>query len=770
MTILIIEDDAGISELLKDKFEECGYKTACAQSAGEALAWLEVHSPYLMVLDYGLPDMNAKELIGELKQRERPLPDFIVSTGQGDERIAVDMMKLGARDYIVKDAHFLEMLSEVVRRVSKEIENENKLKRAEEALRESEVKYRQVVENATEGIFVIQDESYCYVNPRGAEIFNTTRERILSGKLYEFVHPEDRMACANQVSLRKKGKTASDLLVHRIIDTIGNEKWVEVRGVSILWEGKHASMCFVIDITKRKQVEDSLRESEEKFSRTFHNAPLLITISNLEDGTYIDVNEEFLKVTGFAREEVIEKTSVELGWIRAEDRARLAEIIGTDGRISGMELSLTAKGGKETTCLWSGIIITIRGKACLLSLAQDISEHKRSEKENARLEDQYRQAQKVEAIGRLAGGVAHDLNNLLTPILGYGEMLMDDFGSDDPRRSKVELIVKAGDRAKDLVRQLLSFARKQTLEYKSVDINKIIGGFEKLLRRIIREDITLEIIPSPEIRTIRADIGQIEQVIMNLAINAQDAMPQGGCLTMETALTELDEKYAASRPGVLPGLYVMLAVSDTGCGMDKETIGKIFEPFFSTKGDQGTGMGLATVYGIVKQHGGNIWVYSEPGKGATFKIYLPVSEDAHIETKTREKPALKGKETLRGSETILLAEDSKQARILVLTMLEQHGYTIIEAENGIKALAALDSHDGPVHLLLTDVVMPGMNGKDLFAKASEKRSDLKVLYMSGYTENVIVHRGVLDEGVHFIQKPFTVKSLVAKVREVLDND
>ncbi len=398
-------------------------------------------------------------------------------------------------------------------------------------------------------------------------------------------------------------------------------------------------------------------------------------------------------------------------------------------------------------------------------LQQEISDRKQAEEEKARLEGQYRQAQKVEAIGRLAGGVAHDLNNLLVPILGYGEMLVDDFSPEDARRESARQIVNAGFRARNLVRQLLAFSRKQALEYRTLDLNKIIGGFEKLLRRTIREDIGIKIILSPDIRTIRADIGQIEQVIMNLAVNAQDAMPQGGKLILETAMAELDEEYAASRPGVQPGSYVMLAVSDTGCGMDEETCEQIFDPFYSTKGEQGTGMGLATVYGIVKQHGGNIWVYSESGKGASFKVYLPVSEETHIEKKTLKKAA----EDTHGSETILLVEDNEKVRGFIYTILKRMGYTVLKAENGAEALPVLASHAGQVNLLLTDVVMPGMSGKALFAKAAEKHPDLKVLYMSGYTGNVIVHRGVLDEGIAFIQKPFPVKALAAKVREVLDN-
>ena len=394
---------------------------------------------------------------------------------------------------------------------------------------------------------------------------------------------------------------------------------------------------------------------------------------------------------------------------------------------------------------------------------KDVTERKRIAEENARLEAEYHQAQKVESIGRLAGGVAHDLNNLLSPILGYAEMLLDDFNPEDVRRESVDQILFAGFRARDLVRQLLAFGRKQTLKYMPVDMNRVTDNFRKLLRHTIREDIEIEVIPSPDLGAIMADIGQIEQVIMNLAINAQDAMPEGGHLTIETVPADLVEDDAAGYEGVQPGKYVLLRVSDTGSGVDDETRKHLFEPFYSTKGEHGTGLGLATVYGIVRQHGGNVRVCSEPGKGTTFKVYLPVSEEAHVEEITREKTSM----DLGGSETILLVEDNEQVSLLAHSILKRQGYRVLVAGNGPEALTVLASYDDPVHLLLTDVVMPEMNGKELFTQISEMYSGLKVLYMSGYTDNVIVHSGVLEEGTAFIKKPFTVKALASKVREVL---
>ncbi len=394
----------------------------------------------------------------------------------------------------------------------------------------------------------------------------------------------------------------------------------------------------------------------------------------------------------------------------------------------------------------------------------DITEHKRSQKEREKLRELLLQSQKIEAIGQLAGGIAHDLNNLLSPIIGYGEILQTQLGDRDPRHKAVDAILSAGLRARDLVRQLLAFSRKQTLVFKPVNINQTIEGFQKLLRRTIREDITIEIILAPRIQPVMADAGQIEQIIMNLAVNAADAMPDGGRLTIETAMVELDAAYAAAHPSVSPGPHLMLAVSDTGCGMDESIRQRIFEPFFSTKGERGTGMGLATIFGIVKQHNGSIWVYSEMGRGTTFKIYLPITDTTAVEGRSR--PQSHG--NLTGNETILLVEDNQAVRELAQEVLDHQGYTILPAKNGKSALELIAAHDGPVHLLLTDVVMPGMNGKELYREAVAHHPKLKVLYMSGYTDNVIAHRGVLDDNVAFIQKPFTVEAIATKVREVLN--
>lgn len=385
--------------------------------------------------------------------------------------------------------------------------------------------------------------------------------------------------------------------------------------------------------------------------------------------------------------------------------------------------------------------------------------------ERRKVDEQIRKVQNIEAVGRLAAGIAHDFNNMLTPIMGFSDLLLDGLTPLDRRYDMIKEIRNAAEQSRGMVRQLLSLSRQQVLELRALDLREVVAGMEGLLRRTLREDITVKIVPSSAPCPVKADTQQLEQVVLNLAINAQDAMPGGGSLLIETAETDLDESYCAAHPDTAPGHYIMLAVSDTGHGIDEATRAHVFEPFFTTKEKgKGTGLGLATVYGIVKQHGGGIWLYSEPGCGTTFKIYLPFHEGsvaAPVET-PRRAPAV------RGGETVMVVEDNPMVRNLAAMLLREQGYTAIAASNGIECMALLDGVRGPVDLLLTDVVMPDMNGKELYGKVAEKRPGIRVLYMSGYTDDVIAHHGLLEEGINFIQKPFSVQGLAAKVREALD--
>ena len=585
---------------------------------------------------------------------------------------------------------------------------------------------------------------------------------LMAEEIYLF--PEERMAFLAQ--LKEKGQVTNF------------EAQLKRKDGSIWWASTNAHFYkdpdgnilgvegITRDISERKIAEISLRAAEERFRLAFHTSPDSINLNRVSDGMFIDINQGFTDLTGYTDKDVIGKTSFEINiWKNHGDRQRLINALMNAGYVKNLEAQFVRKNGEVGVGLMSARTLKIGDENVILSVTRDITERKQAEEATKKLENQLIQAQKLEAIGRLAGGIAHDLNNLLSPILGYSEMLLFESATDDPRKGALEQIIKACKGARDLVRQLLAFSRKQALEYKSIDINEALVGFEKLLRSMIREDIEIEIVRSTPIRSIKADIGQIEQVIMNLAVNATDAMPAGGKLTIETAQVELGEDYADTRSGVKPGDYIMLAVSDTGCGMDEETRLHIFEPFFTTKGEQGTGLGLATVYGIVKQHGGNIWVYSEPEKGTTFKVYLPASEyAAHEHQNIRQHST-----DLTGSETILLSEDSEQVRNIVCSILERHGYRVLKAANGTEALELAALPEESVDLLLTDVVMPDMNGKELYTRLVQYFPGLKVIYMSGYTDNVIVRHGVLENGVKFIQKPFSTHSLISKVREVMDS-
>ncbi|RJX25960.1 MAG: response regulator [Desulfurivibrio sp.] len=514
----------------------------------------------------------------------------------------------------------------------------------------------------------------------------------------------------------------------------------------------------------------SLRRSEARYRRLHESMRDAFVVVDME-GRLLEWNKAYRSMLGYTDAELLRMTYMDLtppAWWTMEKQIVEGQILPfgfsdvyekeyrrRDGSIFPVELRtylLQEQDGRPSG-MWA--------------IVRDISQRRKDEEERRRLEEQLRQAQKLEAIGRLAGGVAHDFNNLLSAILGYGELLLLDINKEHPFYEPLQQIYQAGMRARDLTRQLLAFSRKQLLAMQVVDINNVVKGFEKLLGRVIGEDVALQLQLLAQSLPVMADTSQLEQVLMNLAINARDAMPEGGTLSIETSRVILDEHYADQRFSVTPGNYVLIAVSDSGCGMDSDTMALIFEPFFTTKTrDKGTGLGLATSYGIIKQHGGYIWVYSEPGRGTTFKIYLPLaSATADMRKSHGPEPS-----DLRGNETILLAEDDQQMRNLTRIILMRQGYTVLVAENGQAALALLDHYQGPLHLLLTDVVMPGMNGKELSDRISARRPGVKVLFMSGYSGNVIAHRGVLDEGVNFIAKPFSAQTVAVKIREVLEAD
>jgi two-component system cell cycle sensor histidine kinase/response regulator CckA len=509
------------------------------------------------------------------------------------------------------------------------------------------------------------------------------------------------------------------------------------------------------DISARKRREHDLSRLVAVVESS-HDAIISLT-SKAEVLTW---NRGAERIFGYSSKEAVGQSILLLSPpVQPEEGSTLLERIQRLDIVENFETTRMRKDGTQIHVAFTlsptkdseGHVVGVSG------VARDVTENKR-------LEQMLRQSQKMEAVGQLAGGVAHDFNNLLGVILGYTGLLLDRLSTDDPQRRSIEEIQKAGDRAALLTRQLLAFSRKQVLQLKVLDLDAVVAGAEKLLQRLIGEHIQLLVVPNPGLGRIKADAGQLEQIIMNLAVNARDAMPTGGKLTIQTSNVEIDEEFAGLHPSTHPGPHVMLSVTDTGCGMDEKTKVRIFEPFFTTKEfGKGTGLGLSTVYGIVKQSNGSVWVYSEVGVGTTFKIYLPcVSPVLEIES-PREEP----EKVERGSQTILIVEDDTALLQVTQRSLEAVGYAILAAHNPAEAIQISKQHPGPIHLMVTDVIMPGMSGAQLATYLSASRPEMKVLYVSGYTDDTIVRRGVLEPGLAFLQKPFSPKTLAWKVEEVL---
>jgi signal transduction histidine kinase/ActR/RegA family two-component response regulator len=425
------------------------------------------------------------------------------------------------------------------------------------------------------------------------------------------------------------------------------------------------------------------------------------------------------------------------------------------------------KDGRPVPFILTGIKFQAHGQLYLMGIGFDITERKRAEAEAEKLQAQLTQVQKMESVGRLAGGIAHDFNNMLGVILGYSELALGQVQADQPMHSALQGIQQAAQRSAELTRQLLAFARKQTVAPKVLDLNETVASMLNMLRRLIGENIDLAWLPGENLGPIKMDPTQIDQILANLCVNARDAIGETGKVTIETANVVVDEAYCAGHVGAVPGNYVLLALSDNGRGMDRETLSHLFEPFFTTKEmGKGTGLGLATVYGIVKQNSGFVNVYSEPGQGTTFKMYLP----RHVAKGERVPQPEAARSAVTGHETILLVEDEPMILEMTRVMLEHMGYTVLPAVSPGEAIRLALEHAGEIHLLMTDVVMPEMNGRDLARNLLSLYPDLKRLFMSGYTANVIAHHGVLDEGVQFIQKPFTMQDLAAKIRNVLGDE
>ncbi len=640
-------------------------------------------------------------------------------------------------------------------------------KEAQIALQQSEERLATIFKLAPIAISItdMSDGLFRDVNEAFVKLLGFRREELVgrtSVAVGIWADPRDRDGLLR--ALAERGEVRDYQLRLRTKD--GRVRIVRGSNQRMELEGRVVLVSAFTDMTEQREAERLLQESEARFRTAFMTVSDAHYIATRDDGRILEVNDRFGTVFGYAREEVLGRTSLELGlYADPNDRQRMLTELRASGRVRDLEVLARRKGGDIIPALLSVSELGSGDPPLILGVIRDVSEQKRTGEALRSLEEQVRQAQRLEAVGRLAGGVAHDFNNILQAISGNTELLLDDIRANDPRRAELEEIRGAAQRATALTRQLLAFSRKQVLQPRVLDLNDVAQGLEKMLQRLIGEDVTLVFTPGPDLGSVKADPGQIEQVILNLAVNARDAMPDGGQLTIETANVDLDQAYAALHPGVVPGPYVLIAVSDAGIGMDAETRSHIFEPFFTTKEvGKGTGLGLAMVHGIVKQSGGHIAVYSEPGRGSTFKIFMPrVAQAAASPDVGPARPRTAG-----GHETVLIAEDDRAVREVVAETLAQRGYAVLRASDSQMALELARSAAGGVDLLLTDIVMPGMTGRELAQALAVEHPGLRVLYMSGYTDDAVVRHGVLEEGVPFLQKPFTTDALALKVREVLD--
>lgn len=655
---------------------------------------------------------------------------------------------------------------EILELVSTQVAMAIERKRAEEALHRSEEQYRVLVENLSEVIFTVDRQGlFTYISPAIERYTGFSTKQIIGQSLTHFVHPDDLPGLVTSFERSLAGQV--EPYEFRMYSQDGTVRHVRMSSRTLVEEGQVVGLTGVMsDITGRRQAEKALRESEERYRALYEDNPsMYFTVD--PSGTVLSVNQFGCEQLGYTASELVGQSVLKVFHDEDKDIAAqsVAHCVENPGQVFHWELRKMHKAGnvlwvKETARAMQGPASQI----VVFIVCEDITEHKLAEKERRNLQAQLFQAQKMEVLGRLAGGVAHDFNNMLLAILGHTELAMRLSSPADPIHDYLKVIEESTHRSADLVRQLLAFAHKQTVAPKVLDLNDTVAGMLKMLRRLIGEDIHLVWMPGASVWPVRIDPSQIDQLLANLCVNARDAIAGVGKVTIETRNVVFDEAYCAVHPGFVCGQFVLLAVSDDGCGMTQDVRDHLFEPFFTTKEvGKGTGLGLATVYGIVKQNEGFINVYSEPDKGSTFKIYLPrfVGEAVEVvAASVAEMPRSRG-------ETVLLVEDEAALLKVGQTMLQEMGYSVLAAGTPGEALRQAEDHTGEIQLLITDVVMPEMSGWDLAQLLGKVRPALKILFISGYAGDVISHYGALDEGMHFLQKPFSMRELASKVREVL---
>ena len=635
--------------------------------------------------------------------------------------------------------------------------------RVRQALAASEVSeqlYRHLFASVPMPLYVVDSETlrFLAVNTAAVEHYGYSREEFLAMTLRDIRPAEDVPQL--ETAIADMGGEPAPRGTWRHFKKDGTPIAVDVVAHTLTFNSRPAVLALATDVTDRNAAADALRRSEERYRRLIQEAPYGIELTTLA-GLVIDANPALARMLGYDRQEQLIGRSIVDVYVNPSERETSLRDVLAHGHTRRESLQWRRRDGQVITVRFSARLVSDpeRAEPYIETIIEDVTDR-------LRLEEQFHQAQKMEAIGRLAGGIAHDFNNLLTVILTTTELLLDSETGDGPLHAELQDVYRSAQRGADLTRQLLAFSRRQVLTIRPMSVNQLVSGVERLLRRLLGEDVELRVVAGAQSDIVRADAGQLEQVLMNLAVNARDAMPHGGTLTIETSQIELAETLREHRVAMPAGAYVMVAVSDTGEGMQPDVKEHLFEPFFTTKGrDKGTGLGLATVFGIVKQLGGFIWVYSELGQGTTFKIYLPRVEEA---PSVQSAAAPSRRDEVTGAETVLLAEDEPGIRHLLTRVLKSRGYTVIAADGGAHAIEQMAAHSGPIHLLVTDVVMAGMSGPELAREVAARHPEARVLFVSGYTDEAVVQHGLAARQVSFLQKPFTHNVFLAKVREVLD--
>jgi two-component system, cell cycle sensor histidine kinase and response regulator CckA len=770
LRVLLVDDSSELLERLVEMLSHIEGLEVVGQlkSVSEVRTKLPDLHPDVVILDLQLSDGNGIEILHELRE-SNPDTQVIVFTNQPEEQYRRKCAELGVEHFLSKSTDS-SLLVKIAEQIAENPEARTQAHSPQPmSLSKVEERYRDFFENAKDAIFV-HDLSgrYTMVNKAGEALIGYTRDELLRMTIFDVVP----LLHLHQIQSRLKKKLADHVATVYEVEVIrkdGTRVPVEVSSRLIYENGVAVAVQGTArDISERWQTLQALRESEERFRNLFENAKDTVFTCDLE-GNFTSINPAGERLTEYSVEEMLKSDFslvVAPEYVKSVQEMVVAKAGGDVATI--YELEIITKSGQRVWVEISSRTIHSQGKPVgVQGIARDISERKRAEEARHASQLRLQQSQKLEAIGELAGGVAHDFNNLLTAIIGYTDLSLKRAGLENSIHGNLEETRKAAERAAALIRQLLAFSRKQILEPKVLDLNLVVQDMHKMLKRLIGENIDLATRPAENLGRVKADPSQVEQIIMNLVVNARDAMPRGGKVMIETANAKLDNHNALKHVSIKTGEYVMLAVTDTGSGMDRETQARIFEPFFTTKEiGKGTGLGLSTVYGIVKQSGGNIWVYSEPGMGTVFKVYLPRIDAAAITVEKMEQEAL----APLGSETILLVEDEDTVRGLTRKVLMQAGYKVLDAKGGDEALRLCRAHTGSIDLLLTDVVMPGISGKEVADRLSKLRPTTRVLFMSGYTDEAIVQHGVLDANVQFLQKPFTWSGLAKKVRDVLDRN